>query len=295
MKILLFGGSGQLGKEILERANDLNFELVFPTHRSVDVCSMEQVNAFVANVEPNLVINAAAYTEVDKAEDFRDEAFALNALAPLFIARAAKANGARLFHISTDYVFAGDTGMPLREDSPLNPLSVYGESKLAGEKNILEEYPENSLIIRTSSLHGQFGNNIVHTLVKLFNNRNEIKFIKDQVSSPTFAGWLAECILDLARIEVNGIIHASCKGEVSWYEFAKKTYEYALELGLTSNQLEILPVSSSEFETKAKRPAFSAFDVSKLETLLGREVIPWEQGLKRHMESLKESNALSVS
>lgn len=294
MKIVLFGGSGQLGKEILERANDLNFELIFPTHRSVDICSQEQVNAFIAKVEPDLVINSAAYTEVDKAEDFKDDAFALNALAPLYIARASKANGARFFQISTDYVFAGDTGKPLNEDSPINPLSVYGKSKLAGEKNVLEEYSENSLIIRTASLHGQFGNNIVHTILKLLNTRQEIKFINDQVSSPTFAGWLAECILDLARIEATGVIHAVCKGEVSWFDFAKKVYEYSLELGLTTNDVNIVPVSETEFPTKAVRPKFSALDVSKLEKLLGREVLSWEVGLKRHMENLKEENFVNV-
>lgn len=288
MKILLFGGSGQLGKEILARANDLNFELVYPTSRTVDVCSVEQVNSFIGKAEPDLIINAAAYTAVDDAEDHEDEAFALNSKAALYISKAARVNGARLFQISTDYVFKGNLGRALKEDDECEPISVYGKTKLAGERHVQSEYPGNSLIIRTSSLHGEFGNNIVHTLIRLFNERDEVKFIEDQIMSPTAAWWLAEVLLDLARLDVNGIINASCKGEISWYDFAKKVYEYALELGLTEREVDILPVKASEFATKAKRPEYSALDVSKLEQVLGREVISWEMGLKKHMNSLVE-------
>lgn len=288
MKILLFGGSGQLGKEILARANDLNFDLVYPNSRSVDVCSAEQVNSFIGKTEPDLIINAAAFTAVDEAEGNEEDAICLNSKAALYISKAARVNGARLFQISTDYVFRGNLDRALKEDDECDPINVYGKTKLAGEKHVLSEYPGNSLIIRTSSLHGEFGNNIVHTLLRLFNNRDELKFVEDQIMSPTAAWWLAEALIDLARLDATGIVHASCKGEVSWYDFAKKVYDFALELGLTEKKVEILPVKSTAFITKAKRPAYSALDVSKLEKLLGREIISWELGLKNHMNSLVE-------
>lgn len=286
MKILLFGGSGQLGREILKRASDLHFEIVYPNSREVDVTHEATVKKFIETIKPDVLINSSAYTAVDKAEEEREKAFALNAEAPLYIAKACKAHSVRCLHISTDYVFSGELGVPLTESDETGPINVYGESKLAGENAISSEIPDNSLIIRTASLHGRLGNNIVHTLLKLFESQTALKFIFDQIMSPTWAGFLAETILDLIRIEAKGLVHVAGSGQCSWYEFASTVYDYAKELGLCDKQVEILPVKASEFTTKAKRPAFSALDTSYLEKLLGRKAIDWQIGLKNHLTEI---------
>jgi dTDP-4-dehydrorhamnose reductase len=286
MKILLFGASGQLGREILQRANDLHFDIVFPSHQEIDITHEAGVDLFIKRIKPDLVINSAAFTAVERAEDEPAPAYAINADAPRYIARACNAVGARMFHLSTDYVFAGDTGLPLTESDPTNPVNTYGKSKLAGEIAVKEELPNNSLTIRTSSLHGKMGNNIVHTLIQLFNSQETMRFVNDQIMTPTWAGFLAEVLLDLSRIQANGIVHVAGKGQCSWFEFAQTVYKYAIELKLCSNKVEIIPVQTSEYKTKARRPAFSVLDTSYLEKLLGRSVITWQLGLRRHMEQL---------
>ncbi|MEZ4754229.1 MAG: dTDP-4-dehydrorhamnose reductase [Bdellovibrionota bacterium] len=286
MKILLFGGKGQLGLEISKRGQDLNFEIVSPVSSEIDISDRDQVLFLTEKVKPSLVINAAAYTAVDKAEDEVDKAFLINRDGAGYVAEAAKNNNARLFHVSTDYVFDGTGSTPLTEDSPTKPLSVYGQSKLEGEQAVFKAFGSKALVIRISSLHGQYGNNFIHTMLRLFSERDQIKVVSDQRMSPTWAGWLAEVMLDLSRIKSQGILHACSKGETTWYELASATFEIAAPFIKGAENTKIDPIPASDYPTPAKRPMYSVLDCSKLTGLLGRESMDWREGLSLHLKEL---------
>lgn len=286
MKILLFGGSGQLGQELQLRTQDLNFSLVSPVTSEVDVANREQVMFLAATVKPDLVINAAAYTAVDKAEEEREDAFRINEMGALHVADAAKQCNARMIHISTDYVFDGKGNRPLTEEDPVAPASVYGASKLAGERRVLETYPERSAVIRTSSLHGKRGVNFVHTMLDLFRKRDRLTVVADQLMSPTWAGWLAEVVLDMGRLPVTGIYHASCAGAVSWFDFAREILALAAPKIENSQRIVIDPITAAEFGRPAPRPQYSVFDTSKLTAAIGRAPISWQQGLRGHLRDI---------
>lgn len=286
MRILLFGGSGQLGFEVQKRALDLDFEVVSPVISEIDIGDLEQVTFLADKVKPTLVINAAAYTMVDKAEEDSAEAFRINGQGARNVAHAAKNVDARLLHVSTDYVFDGTQTKPVTEDTPTNPQSVYGRSKLEGELEIKKIYSDRSVIVRTSSLHGQRGVNFVHTMLELFKTKPVLKIVNDQYMSPTWAGWLAEVLLDLGRMQWTGTLHASCGGVITWFDFAAEI------LKLTSHRLEegkipvLEPIKASEFGRPAPRPAYSAFDCSLLAEVIGRKPIPWQEGLRYHLHDL---------
>ncbi|MCB0317452.1 MAG: dTDP-4-dehydrorhamnose reductase [Bdellovibrionales bacterium] len=286
MKILLFGGSGQLGLEVSKRALDLNFELISPVINELNITDREQVLFLTKKLKPEIIINAAAYTAVDKAEEESELAFSINRDGAGYVAEAAKQIGSRLFHISTDYVYPGTGDKPILETDETDPLSVYGKSKLAGDETVLSTYSEGSLILRISSLHGRYGHNFIHTMLKLFSEKDELKIVSDQVMSPTWAGWLAEVLLDLSRIECKGIVHACCQGEVSWYGFAEEAYKIAEPHLSRSSKLELVPIPAVEYPTPATRPKYSVLDCRKLTGLLGREPIPWQEGLRYHLSEL---------
>lgn len=291
MKLLVFGGGGQLGYELLSRARDLRFEVLAPVMSEMDISDQSAVVKFTKSVHPAAIINAAAYTAVDKAETERDLAFAVNSTGAHNVAVAAKAVGCRLLHVSTDYVFYGDGSHPLSEIDAVNPNGVYGCSKLEGEKRIREEYPEQSVIVRTSSLHGQRGENFVHTMLKLFAERDVVKVVDDQRMSPTWAGWLAEALLDLSRIDLSGfdfssapgagLLHGSAVGDVSWFEFASAIYEDAVQTVPWKAKLE--RTTMAQLARPAPRPKFSVFNVSKIAKVLGRTPIGWREGLRAHL------------
>lgn len=286
MKILLFGGSGQLGFEIQKRAHDLNFEIVSPVAAELDISESEQVIHLAEQTKPTLILNCAAYTAVDRAEEEPQAAFRINADGAQNAARAAASVKARLIHISTDYVFDGQAQVPYVESAPTNPLNVYGKSKLAGEKAVSEILPETSIILRTSSLHGQKGINFVHTMLRLFSEGKAVKVVNDQIMCTTWAGWLAEVILDLARIKHAGILHACCSGPLSWYDFAKEILELIQKSVEPAKNASVAPQLSSELDRAAKRPMYSALDCSKLSEIIGRKPIGWQVGLKEHLRDL---------
>lgn len=286
MRILLFGGSGQLGYEIRSRSQDLNFELISPVMSEVDIGDANQPIYLAKQLKPDVIINSAAYTAVDQAESEPEEAFRINRDGARNAARAAAEVNGRLIHISTDYVYGGDAAAPIKEGSPVNPLSVYGRSKLEGDEAVLEVMGDNALILRTSSLHGQRGVNFVHTMIKLFEEREHVSVVGDQYMSPTYAGWLSEVILDLSRMTIGGLMHASCSGVISWFDFAKKIHELAEIGGRAPIRAKLSPTTMSEFKRPAKRPRYSALDCSKLEAVLGRKTMPWELGVRIHMREI---------
>jgi dTDP-4-dehydrorhamnose reductase len=283
MKIVLFGGSGQLGYELNSRATDLNFSVIAPVTSEVDVSNLNQIQFLLERFKPELIINAAAYTAVDKAETERDNAYRINCDGARHVAYAARELGARMIYVSTDYVFDGKESSPRTEEDPTNPLSVYGASKRAGEQAILETYPERSTIVRTSSLHGQRGVNFVHTMLDLFKKRDELTVVADQIMTPTWAGWLAEVILDLGRLDAFGIYHASGSGQTTWYDFALTILERARHTIDRPERISIKPITAAEFGRPAPRPAYSVFDTSKLSQTLGRTPIDWQRGLNAHL------------
>ncbi|MBX7145261.1 MAG: dTDP-4-dehydrorhamnose reductase [Oligoflexia bacterium] len=286
MKILLFGASGQLGHEINSRALDLEFEMICPVQSELDISEEAQVLFLAERSKPDLIINAAAYTAVDQAESERDLAFAVNRDGAAAVARAAKRIGSRMIHISTDYVFSGEGNSPLREDSPTAPLNVYGLSKLEGEQAVLSILGQNALIVRTSSLHGRHGVNFVHTMIKLFKERESVSVVRDQVMSPCWAGWLAEVVLDLGRIAASGVVHASCAGAVSWYDFAQAILESVQGKDAQARRCRLEPIGADQFARPARRPRYSVLDCSRLAQLLGRKPISWQEGLRAHLAEL---------
>ena len=293
MRIALFGGSGQLGTELKGRAKALDFELFSPVRNEVDVVEAEQVRGVLESLQPDVVVNAAAYTAVDKAEEERDLVFAINSDGARNIADGCRVVGARLIHISTDYVFDGSLGRPLSEKDSVNPLSVYGASKLAGEQGVLESLSGQSVILRTQALYGRGGPNFVATMLSLFKERELIKVVNDQFVSPTWAGWLAEVVLDLMRIDCAGVLHASCGGTVSWFDFAKTIQAKSRDILGLDSQTVIEPIGSNDFQRPAKRPEFSAFDTGLLEATLKRPVASWEASLDYFLEELRQQKEAS--
>ena len=287
MKIFLFGGAGQLGREIQKRAADWGAAIVAPLEEDLDITNREAVSAAFSREQPHCVINAAAYTAVDRAEADEQKVFHVNADGPAVLAASARTAGARFVHVSTDYVFDGLGHTPLNEMSPTKPAGVYGRSKLEGEQRVLSEYEAGSVIVRTSSLHGAFGGNFVHTMLRLFKEKDRIEVVDDQIMSPTWAGWLAEVLLDLSTKHTEtGIFHASGAGATSWYDFAAAIKE------LTSGQLDssvdtiIERVPLAAYKAPAPRPRYSVLDCSRLAAVLGRPSIPWLNGLKCHLTDI---------
>lgn len=286
MKILLFGASGQLGHEINSRGIDLEFEMVCPVQSELDISEAEQVLFIAEKTKPDLIINTAAYTAVDQAESERALAFAVNRDGAAAVARAALRVGCRMLHVSTDYVFSGEGDRPLSEDSPTGPLNVYGQSKLEGEREVLEILGDRALIVRTSSLHGKHGANFVHTMIKLFRERESVSVVHDQLMSPCWAGWLAEVLLDLGRIPASGVVHASCAGALSWYDFAQAILDIVKAKDTQAGRCRLERIDAKQFARPARRPRYSVLDCSRLAGLLGRRPISWQEGLRAHLAEL---------
>ncbi len=286
MKILLLGGSGQLGYELQKRGQDLNFEIISPVHTEVDVSEGDAISYLAEKIRADVIINSAAYTLVDKAEDEKDKAYLINTQGAANAARAARNTGVRLIHISTDYVFDGTASEPITEQAPTNPLSVYGASKLAGENLIQEILGKQGLIVRTSWLHGCKGKNFLQTMIRLFQSEEIVKVVDDNYGSPTWAGWLAEVVLDLTRIDCGGVLHASCEGKASWFDFAREIYTEIQPILKDKVKAKLLPQGAAEALRPAQRPKYSVLECSALTRVLGRKPIRWQEGVRGHLKDL---------
>lgn len=278
MNILITGASGQLGQEMKVAAGEnMGKNNYFFTGKSeLDITNKKEIEEFVVANKIQIIVNAAAYTNVDAAEDDSENAFLLNDTAVKYLADITKKHKAFLIHLSTDYVFNGKNYIPYKEEDTTNPESIYGKSKLAGEKHILNS--QTGLIIRTSWLYSSFGKNFVKTISKLANERSELKVVYDQVGSPTYARDLAKCILKIVGSDFQShageIYHFANEGVCSWYDLAKEI----------SNQLEfnckIYPVESKDFPTKAKRPPYSVFNKEKIKQHFNFDIPHWKDSLK---------------
>lgn len=284
MKAVLLGASGQLGVEVSDRASEFGYELVGSDVDTVDITDKDSIEKFFNKESPEVVFNCAAYTAVDDAESNEDLAYKVNRDGAANVAEAVASLGCRLIHLSTDYVFSGKGSSPIREDDPTDPQSVYGASKRAGEEAVEKVLDGKGVIVRTSSLHGRAGPNFVHTMEKLLKTHEELRVVDDQVMSPTWAGWLAKVLLDLGKKEESGIFHASGEGEISWYGFTSKIYEFIRKE--LNRDVSIVPVTTKEFPRPAARPSYSVLDGSKLSVVLGEPAISWEEGLKSHLQDI---------
>ncbi|WP_372948498.1 dTDP-4-dehydrorhamnose reductase [Mariniphaga sp.] len=289
MKVLVTGAYGQLGNELKELSvNYPDWQFLFTDVDSLDITNEHEVDVFFLENKPDFVVNCAAYTAVDKAESDAETARKVNALAPEILAGTAKNQNAGFIHISTDYVFDGNSFLPYTENDPVKPLGVYGKTKQEGEARSLNVNP-NTIVVRTSWLYSSFGNNFVKTMLKLGQEREMLKVVFDQIGTPTFAGDLAKAILHIIKYCVeqpdkcnSGIYHYSNEGVASWYDFAKAIFELALM------DCKILPVLSEEFPTAAKRPNYSVLNKSKIKVTFNLEIPYWKDSLKICINKLQK-------
>ena len=287
MKILITGAYGQLGNEIKVLSVAFpDWQFLFTDVDALDITNESALEIWFQNNKPDYIINCAAYTAVDKAESDSETAEKVNSLAPKLLAKQAKKFGAKLIQISTDYVFDGESFTPYAEEAKVNPKSVYGETKLQGEKNCFEENPD-TIIIRTSWLYSAFGNNFVKTMLRLGKERGRLNVVFDQVGTPTYAAGLANALLSIIQISerqpekfVPGIYHYSNEGATSWYDFAKAVFE------ISGVKCDVSPVRSVEFPTPAKRPNYSVMDKSKIKNTFGIAIPYWRDSLKICIERL---------
>jgi len=283
--ILITGAYGQLGCEFQNLAPLYpHFRFFMTDVDTLNLCYKEEIELFLDKNSVDYIINCAAYTAVDKAEDDIELCFRINRDAVKNLAEAADGK-AKIIHISTDYVFDGTAGRPLRETDNTNPQSVYGKSKLEGEQILLKIAPE-SIIIRTAWLYSSYGNNFVKTMIRLGKEKTSLNVVNDQIGTPTYAADLANAILQIIESEKtgkfqSGIYHYSNEGVCSWYDFCLKIHELA---GISN--CKVHPVSTAEYPTKAIRPQYSVLDKTKIKETFHLIIPHWEEGLERCLKSL---------
>jgi dTDP-4-dehydrorhamnose reductase len=285
--VLVVGAGGQLGRE-LQRTAACNVQCVPVTRAQLDIADAGAVASTLAQVKPQLVVNAAAYTAVDKAESESAAAQRGNADGPAVLARACADHGIRIIHISTDFVFDGSSSIPYAPDAPTAPLGEYGRSKLAGELAVRGALPK-ALILRTGWVYSSFGNNFVKTMLRVMAERDELTVVADQVGTPTWAHGLAEAVWAASeRPQLSGIYHWSDAGVCSWYDFAVAINEEALELGLLSKLVKVRPIPAAEYPTPARRPAYSVLDKTSSWRDFALEGVHWRRQLRAMLVDLKE-------
>lgn len=284
INVLVTGSNGQLGRSIRKEAEGSADNYFFTDVQELDITNPEAVRAFVNDNNIDVIVNCAAYTNVDAAEDHEDLAMKINGEAPGVLARAAKEKNGSLIHISTDYVFGGSgKNEPLKEDQSPSPTGAYGRTKLRGEEEITKS-GASAVILRTAWLYSDYGNNFVEKIISLLKNRDSIKVVFDQCGTPTYATDLAKAIVDMIterKIKGNeGIYHFSNEGVCSWYDFAHAAVALA---GM--NNKEVLPCHSSEFPSKVIRPPYSVLDKTKYKETFGKKIPHWHESLSRCLNS----------
>ncbi|MFV8341074.1 dTDP-4-dehydrorhamnose reductase [Flavobacterium sp. XS2P39] len=284
-KILVTGAKGQLGSELAVLSkNYTQFDWVFTDREELDLCDLTHLESELNGINPQIIINCAAHTAVDRAESEIELSDVLNHQSVAVLAAWSNSNACKLIHVSTDYVFDGSTAIALTETAQTNPINVYGVTKLAGEKACLQQNPD-SIIIRTSWVYSSFGNNFVKTMSKLMQERDSLNVVNDQIGSPTYAADLAQAIMTILTHNhwQAGIYNFSNEGEISWYEFAlaiKKIGDF---------DCKITGISSSNYPTPAKRPQYSLLDKSKIKNTFGVIVPEYTESLKKCLQVTGES------
>ena len=282
MNILVTGCKGQLGTELQKIAGEYH-QWFFTDVDTLDICNKDAVEACFAENQVDICINCAAYTAVDKAEDEPELAEKINAYAPQVLAETCLKNNALLIHVSTDYVFDGDADKPYKVDDPINPQSVYGSTKAVGER-LIRESGCNHIIVRTAWLYSSVGKNFVKTMLMLGDTKDEINVVADQKGCPTWAHDLAVALVVLlnknGKDEVHETFHFTNEGQITWYDFATAI----MEIG--GKTCKVNPITTDQYPTKAKRPAYSVLDLSKIKKYAGIEIPGWRESLVKCMEEL---------
>ena len=290
-KILVIGKNGQLGKSIhrlvvnTRQADDF----IFVDREGMDLSKNESITNYFNGKKFDIIINCAAYTAVDKAEEEVELANQINHLAVRQLAQIAKKQRAKLIHISTDYVFDGENDKPYTETDAVNPVNVYGKTKLAGEKEVQKVMPTNAIIIRTSWVYSEYGNNFVKTMLRLGKERNELNVVSDQIGSPTYAIDLASAILEIIKKkefresdQATKIYHYSNEGEISWHEFTKEIFKIA------NIDCKVSPIITQQYPTPAKRPRNTLMNKEKIVRTFSMDTSSWKESLNTYMATLKE-------
>ncbi len=281
MVVLVTGANGQLGQSLQFIASNYPaIQFVFCSSSDLDISDKQNCEAVFSKYKPNYCINTAAYTAVDKAESEPEKAHLINAIGAKNLAEVCAAFSVKLLHVSTDFVFDGTNTNPYSEEDIPNPTSVYGQTKLDGEKAIQETF-DDYYIIRTSWVYSQFGNNFMKTMLRLASERETLSVVNDQIGTPTNAVDLAEALVTIIQTDNRqpttdnfGIYNFSNEGQCSWYDFAKKIFE------IHKIKINLLPIPTSSYPTPAKRPSYSVLDKSKIKIVFDVEVKDWEQSLK---------------
>ncbi|RLA84215.1 MAG: dTDP-4-dehydrorhamnose reductase [Epsilonproteobacteria bacterium] len=283
--ILVTGSKGQLGSELREISENYKYNFYFTDKEKLDITDENDIELFVKSNNIDIIINCAAYTAVDKAEEDETNANMVNHLAVKYLSQIAKDNNIKLIHISTDYVFDGRNYKPYSEDDRVDPNGVYGKTKLDGEDAMREINPLNSIIIRTSWVYSSYGANFVKTMLRLGKDRDEIGVIFDQVGTPTYAGDLAKTILEiLPKIDNNKVelYNYSNEGVLSWYDFAKEIMK------MSKLECKVNPIETKAYPTPATRPHFSLLNKSKIKETYNIEIPYWKDGLDRCLKKMGE-------
>lgn len=289
MDILIIGGEGQLGTSLSNLVSKETFANFTITQlEDLDLSKEENIKSYFSTNTFKYIVNCTAYTAVDNAESDHDTARLINARAVQWIGRHAQNIGAKVIHISTDYVFNGENNTPITTKEPINPTSIYGRTKAEGEQLLLQENRD-SIIIRTSWLYSEYGNNFVKTMLKLGKEREKLSVVFDQIGTPTYANDLATAIIQILKKAVNnesdfipGIYHYSNEGVCSWFDFAKMIFK------ISNINIAVEPVFSKEFPTVAKRPAYSVLDKSKLKNTFGIEIPFWIDSLEKCLSNINK-------
>jgi dTDP-4-dehydrorhamnose reductase len=286
MRVLIIGANGMLGKDLVQVFSDSSIDFIGLGKADLDITDPEATESKILKTNPSVVVLSAAYTLVDNCEDQKELANSINGNGTKNVALACKKFGARLLYVSTDYVFDGSKDSSYIEEDPTNPINVYGQSKLLGEKYI-QEILNDYLIIRTSWLFGLGGKNFVESILNRGRKGENLKVVNDQFGSPTYTGDLAAAILKLVQNGVKGIINISNSGECSWQEFAAAIYS-----GVGLDESKVAPISTAEFGAKAPRPKNSRLSSERFEKVAGYRLRDWKEALKNYLEQRRNSTAL---
>lgn len=288
MDIVIIGKSGQLAFELSRELENSEHQVTFLGRDDIDITSSTDIEEKLSPLKADVLINASAYTAVDKAEEDTDACKAINTFAVKNLANFCKDNGAFMVHVSTDYVFNGHKGSPYLTDDPIEPQGAYGKSKAEGEKALLEILPDASCLIRTAWVYSSHGNNFVKTMLRLMADKPQLAVIDDQIGTPTWAKGLAEACVSAAENKTAGVYHWTDEGVASWYDFALAIQELGIDKGILDKAIPVLPIPSSQYPTPAKRPHYSVLDKQTArEAFASCKPAHWRKQLASMLDELK--------
>jgi len=287
-KILITGAGGQLAQDLIASAPK-SAAITAVSRAQLDIGDRASVDEITDRLAPAVILNAAAYTAVDRAESEAEQAYRVNRDGPAHLAAAARRLGARLVHVSTDFVFDGGAGRAYRPEDPTDPIGVYGASKRAGEVAV-REIDETALIVRTSWVYSPHGANFMKTMLRLMASRPEVRVVADQIGAPTSAATLAQALWDLVDLDARGLFHFADAGVASWYDFAVAIAEDALTAGLLPAPVRVTPITTADYPTPARRPAFSLLDRTATWALLGGPRAHWRVALREVLARLEPAS-----